>query len=1236
MNLLHRQVKKGMAALLSAALLVPAWTGIALAEEKAAEDKISVPPVAEQVYGYTDTVSHWSNAAVEKWSGYGIIQGYGDGIFKPDQPVTRAEFAAMLQNISQYVQPGNNSFSDVSSNDWFYEAVTKLKAAGIMEGSDGKAHPGNPITRQEAAVLLARTFKLKSAGGAAAFSDKTELAPWASAAVGELATRTVLKGFPDGSFRPLATLTRAEATSLFDQFLAKLYNKAGTYNGEIKGNALVNAAGVTLKGMTITGDLYIAQGVGEGEINLDGVTVNGAVYIQGGGEHSLLLKDAVVKGVLAVNKYNGKVRIVASGNSRISSTLLETGATLETRQLSGSGYDLVTITTDVPAGQKIALEGSFNKVTNQSAVVSIMANGTIKELVAETSTNLKGEVKVEKISAKDNAAVTINDKPAAAPVGGGFGGGGFGGGAPSINVTGVSLNETNVSMQAGTTKQLAATVTPSNAANKAVTWRVNDGSSNVITVDHTGLVTAKSPGVKEVVVQTQSGGFEAKATITVKQQAVEQLGVKVTLLTTDIKDPNAEMDGVLMENGKRADISGTIPSGVQPNEYSAVIRASQPLVPLSVGQVVYAVYGVIQLTDGLGRPLADTSGVTVTVNGAVYNPHFGEGINEKFNAGSFLYLLDTGNQETITSSRFDITKQGYAPASLQLQYMPAKVVSSVEGVFGELEKLYLGANPDKDHILGNMLLWSGLDSYPLVNVQWSSSNPDVISANGNVKRLEQDQTVTLTATLSGEYTGSKSYQVIVKANKMIMTRSSFTDSYFAEGYPKAYMKNGTVHVQIAFKRPAEMYSVMSSYDMAGTVDSVLKGYGKGSNSSITPLYDWPYAKITQQDVGKVLTSNTGFQLGSYGGPLKMDFVVKDGNRISEQVTTVQVQLEEPFHGYVPNYDPATSGTAYWNQERNAIYIYFNKRLDPNYLPTVNDFTVEGAKINDVTIFNDDWSINPEAAGAYVKLSASMNNSNLPYSTVQYTGKSLRSLKTGVRVASFNNQLANSSTELTAVISSDRKMAVFNLQTGWRWVDNEAALSTTPISERISVKVNGRLYPATVKNQSDRYVQLAFNSPLPSGTIDITYRTEGLMNWAREPYPAELQARVLGIPAPGIPTASYQGGFIQLNFAQGFIGTVNPYMYASGLVVEADGVEYGLRGHIIATRQPSPPNYNYNIMDINLNDIWSKEIKQAVDQASVVRIKYKKVLPDDYSIYGLSDTTGGPVPDFDYVKVSKQK
>ncbi|MNV80028.1 hypothetical protein D3C71_1736060 [compost metagenome] len=60
------------------------------------------------------------------------------------------------------------------------------------------------------------------------------------------------------------------------------------------------------------------------------------------------------------------------------------------------------------------------------------------------------------------------------------------------------------------------------------------------------------------------------------------------------------------------------------------------------------------------------------------------------------------------------------------------------------------------------------------------------------------------------------------------------------------------------------------------------------------------------------------------------------------------------------------------------------------------------------------------------------------------------------------------------------------------------------------------------------------------------------------------------------------------------------------------------------------------MDINLNDIWSKEIKQAVDQASVVRIKYKKVLPDDYSIYGLSDTTGGPVPDFDYVKVSKQK
>lgn len=1248
MNLLQRHVKKGIAVLLSAALLLPAWTGIASAEEKEAGDKTSGPSVNAQVYGYADTANHWSHAAVGKWSEYGVVQGYGDGTFKPDQAVTRAEFASLLQNISRYVETSANTFSDVSSSDWFFEAVTKLKAAGIMEGSDGKAHPGSNITRQEAAVLLARAFQLKDTGSSVAFTDKTDVAAWASAAVGELATRSVLKGFPDGSFKPQATLTRAEATALFDQFLAKLFSKSDTYTGDIKGNVVVNAAGVTLQNMTINGDLYIAQGVGEGEVHLDGVTINGTVYVQGGGEHSILFNNVNVKGSLVVNKYNGKVRVVASGNTNVSLTMLENGAMLVTRDLGGGGFESVIIAANALAGQQIVLDGTFNKVTNRSAAASIKANGTIKELVADAATKLTGEVKVEKVSGKDSAAVTINDKSLATSTTGGGGGGGFGGGggggSTTINVSGVALKETNISLQIGETKQLTAEVTPSNATNKAVTWRIKDGSSNVISVDDTGMVTAKSPGVKEIVVRTQNGNYEAKATVTVKKSAEEEkLGVKVTLLTSENKDPNAEVDGVLIENGRRMEISGTIPSSLQPNEYSASVKASQPLAPLSVGQAVYAAYAVIQLTDSLGVPLADTSGVTVTVNGAVYNPHFGEGISEKFKPGSFLYLLDTGNQEGVTPlSRIDVAKPGYTPAQVQLNYMPAKFVFSAEGVFDELEKFYLGANPDKDHILGNMLLWGRLESYPLVSILWSSSNPDVINTGGYVKRMETEQTVTLTATLSGKYTGSKTYNVIVRDNKIRVTRSSFTDSYFAEGFPKAYMKNGTVHLELALKRPGEIYSVMTPYDntTTSTVDSVLKGYGglqDGNGSFVMPIYDWPYVEVGEQMVGIARDIDTKFQIGSFSNQMKMDFVIKDGNHVSDQVTSVQVELEQPVLGYATTYEPGTSGVSYKNQEQNAIYIYFNRRLDLNYMPTVNDFTVDGGQVTGVTVYNDDLYTDPEAAGAYVKLSVTMNTSNMPYARVYYTGKTLRDMVTGTPVQPFENEISSSSFKLDATVSSDRRLIKLGLQPGWRWTDNATALILTPISQRVSVKMNGQLYPATIKEASnDRYIQLEFSNPLPEGTPEISYSTAGMINWARESYPAELHAQALQIPAPGIPTASYQNGVLNLTFAQGFTGNILPYMFASGLVLEADGIEYELRGHIISTKHPSPPDYNTNAMDINLNHYWSQKFKQAVDHASTVRIKYKKVLPKAYSIYGVSDSLGAPVPDFDYINVIKSE
>lgn len=160
--------------------------------------------------GLSDVRGHWAEAAIEEWHGYGVVNGY-EGLFRPDDSVTRAEFAVMLDQIMKYEERGNNPFSDVSGSEWYAEAVIKLNKAGVMHGSGGKALPLDAITRQEAAVLLVNAFGLTAQERGKAFVDQSEIADWAQEAIAVLSANHLLSGYPDGSFRPKARLTRAEA-----------------------------------------------------------------------------------------------------------------------------------------------------------------------------------------------------------------------------------------------------------------------------------------------------------------------------------------------------------------------------------------------------------------------------------------------------------------------------------------------------------------------------------------------------------------------------------------------------------------------------------------------------------------------------------------------------------------------------------------------------------------------------------------------------------------------------------------------------------------------------------------------------------------------------------------------------------------------------------------------------------------------------------------------------------------
>ena len=110
---------------------------------------------------YIDTTDHWAETAIERWSDYGIIEGYGDA-FNPDYSITRGQMATILSKTLGLTETAENPFSDISADDWYAPYVLRCYKAGIMFGDNGKANPNNEISRQEAMTMFCRAFGIKA------------------------------------------------------------------------------------------------------------------------------------------------------------------------------------------------------------------------------------------------------------------------------------------------------------------------------------------------------------------------------------------------------------------------------------------------------------------------------------------------------------------------------------------------------------------------------------------------------------------------------------------------------------------------------------------------------------------------------------------------------------------------------------------------------------------------------------------------------------------------------------------------------------------------------------------------------------------------------------------------------------------------------------------------------------------------------------------------------------------
>ncbi|MGI5822477.1 MAG: S-layer homology domain-containing protein [Dethiobacteria bacterium] len=394
----------------------------------------SVPAAAANA-ALPDIEGHWAQNTLQAMVDEEMISGYPDGTFKPNNNITRAEFATLLVKAFA-LEPGAGTVFDDTAEHWAKEAIATANYHRLVSGySESSFGPDDPVTREQIAVMIVNAADAEPMFTAQAFTDSDDVASWAQEAVEKAAAAKLIAGYPDGTFRPKANATRAEAAVVLDRGrklsedeLFAVYDHAGTYGPKtgtetVAGDVIINAAGVILQNTVIAGDLIISERVGDGDVTLNNVTVRGTTFIRGGGKDSIHINGGQYNNVVIESTPSGNVRVVVR---------------------DAAGVEIVI--SEKAAGEEIILEGTFANVVIKADNVVLSTQGktainkiTVEKNLTGTKVNLEKDTKVKEVvldsvttlnNAKGTVEKTSGDKknesdiknpPAPPPSGGGGG-----------------------------------------------------------------------------------------------------------------------------------------------------------------------------------------------------------------------------------------------------------------------------------------------------------------------------------------------------------------------------------------------------------------------------------------------------------------------------------------------------------------------------------------------------------------------------------------------------------------------------------------------------------------------------------------------------------------------------------------------------------------------------------------------------------------------------------------------
>lgn len=357
--------------------------------------------------------AHWADPYGQKLVEWGVMRGDISGNLNLAKPITRAELVTMINRAYGYTRKAGVPFTDVPSSKWYADDIDIAYNAGYFKGvSSNRASPESNVTREQAAVFLARNLMLQeTVGETLGFSDTRTLSEWSRGLIGAAVKDGVLNGYADGSFKPQSNITRGELAAMLVRAIGTPVDKAGDHTlGHVYGNVTLNTSNVNLRNTTIYGNLYLTGGIDLGHVLLENVTVLGRIVISGAGEaiegqESIVLRNVEAEEMVVDSLRTHTVTIRVQGVTDIPLTTVRANSFIN--DASWDGYGLARIELRGEPGRKFQLAGSIKEVVNYTPASDLQFVKGSAEKVTVDEEAIASKVLVDKNTRLDQLNLDV-------------------------------------------------------------------------------------------------------------------------------------------------------------------------------------------------------------------------------------------------------------------------------------------------------------------------------------------------------------------------------------------------------------------------------------------------------------------------------------------------------------------------------------------------------------------------------------------------------------------------------------------------------------------------------------------------------------------------------------------------------------------------------------------------------------------------------------------------------------